>query len=298
MEYENSRDPTEGKFTMEKAQHFQINEFSVPRFFYGTAWKEERTADLTLTALKAGFTAIDTANQRKHYFEEAVGQGVKKFLSAGTVQRKNLFLQTKFTFARGQDERKPYKETDSYTQQVVDSFTSSLVHLGTDYIDSYVLHGPFTSHGIQKEDLETWRAMEDLKNNHKVNFLGISNVSATQLKSLCEQVSILPTFVQNRCYAKLGWDHEVREFCRAHSMVYQGFSLLTANRDQVESKVIGALAKKYSKTSAQIIFRFCHHLDMITLTGTSNPLHMQQDLNINDFKLSADEILQIERMSV
>ena len=40
---------------------------------YGTAWKEDRTEDLVVRALGAGFRAIDTANQRKHYVEADVG---------------------------------------------------------------------------------------------------------------------------------------------------------------------------------------------------------------------------------
>ena len=44
----------------------------------------------------------------------------------------------------------------------------------------------------------------------------------------------LPAFVQNRCYARLGWDRVVRQFCRAHNIVYQGFSLLTANQEVLQ----------------------------------------------------------------
>ena len=74
---------------------------TLPGFIYGTAWKEERTAELAALALKVGFRAIDTANQRKHYVEAAVGEAV----AGSGVARGELFLQTKFTYARGQDHR-------------------------------------------------------------------------------------------------------------------------------------------------------------------------------------------------
>ena len=48
----------------------------MPDFLYGTAWKEDRTQALTELALRMGFRAIDTANQRRHYFESGVGQGL------------------------------------------------------------------------------------------------------------------------------------------------------------------------------------------------------------------------------
>ena len=91
---------------------------NIPSFFYGTAWKEDKTEDLTFQALQAGFTAVDTANQRIHYYEEAVGAGIRKFLDLKTRKREDLFLQTKFTFARGQDHRKPYNDSDPFPVQV------------------------------------------------------------------------------------------------------------------------------------------------------------------------------------
>ncbi len=53
-----------------------VNGVPVPRFLYGTAWKEDDTERLTALALAQGFRGIDTANQRKHYHEAGVGQSV------------------------------------------------------------------------------------------------------------------------------------------------------------------------------------------------------------------------------
>src|SRR5438067_513953 len=80
----------------------------VPCFLYGTAWKEDETRRLTGLALREGFRGIDTSNQRKHYHEAAVGQAVTAAVAAGLVARDDLFLQTKFTFRGGQDDRLPY----------------------------------------------------------------------------------------------------------------------------------------------------------------------------------------------
>jgi len=77
---------------------------AIPDFLYGTAWKEERTRALVELALRAGFRSIDTANQRRHYFEEGVGQGLAAAYRAGIVTRADLFLQTKFTYRPGQDQ--------------------------------------------------------------------------------------------------------------------------------------------------------------------------------------------------
>jgi diketogulonate reductase-like aldo/keto reductase len=103
----------------------------VPRFLYGTAWKEGRTQRLTELALRQGFRGIDTANQRRHYHEAAVGQASAAATAAGQVTREDLFLQTKFTFRAGQDHRLPYDPQAPVRRQVEQSFAGSLEHLGT-----------------------------------------------------------------------------------------------------------------------------------------------------------------------
>src|SRR5947209_472961 len=121
---------------------------SVPRLLYGTAWKEDETERLTALALRQGFRGIDTANQRRHYHEAAVGRAVAAVVAGGLVTRGELFLQTKFTFPGGQDHRLPYDPGAPAATQVAQSFASSLSHLGTGVIDSYVLHGPTLRDGL------------------------------------------------------------------------------------------------------------------------------------------------------
>ncbi len=131
----------------------QVDGVRVPRFLYGTAWKEDETERLTALALRQGFRGIDTANQRRHYHEAAVAAAV----AAGVVSRAGLFLQTKFTFRPGQDHRLPYDPDAPVGVQVEQSFASSLDHLGTDVIDSFVLHGPTRSVGLGPDDWSVGR---------------------------------------------------------------------------------------------------------------------------------------------
>jgi diketogulonate reductase-like aldo/keto reductase len=262
----------------------------IPPIIYGTAWKEERTEDLVVKALKLGFRAIDTANQRKHYYEE----GVEIAISKSGIPRKELFLQTKFTYINGQDSRLPYDPDADFKTQVRQSFQSSLEHLKTDYIDSYVLHGPSSRFGIAKEDCEVWSEMESLHKEKKALVLGISNVTLLQLKELHGKAKIKPAFVQNRCFSQLGWDKDIREFCKKNNIIYQGFSLLTANPLAIQA--VKDIAKKYKKTPAQIIFRFCMHIGILPLTGTTDEKHMKEDLAL-DFSLNKDEIIFIENIA-
>jgi diketogulonate reductase-like aldo/keto reductase len=272
-----------------------IDGVRVPRFLYGTAWKEDQTQGLTQLALQQGFRGIDTANQRRHYHEAAVGQAIAAALDSGLATRDELFLQTKFTFRRGQDHRLSYDPEAPIAVQVEQSCASSLAHLGTDVIDSYLLHGPTQRVGLAPADWEAWRAMEILHDSGRVRLLGVSNFTLEQLQRLCRQARVRPRFVQNRCYAVQGWDRRVRDFCAASGMVYQGFSLLTANRDVLARPELVRIAHRHGRTVSQIVFRFALDTGMIPLTGTTSAAHMQADLEVFNFRLEAEQVKWIER---
>jgi diketogulonate reductase-like aldo/keto reductase len=125
----------------------------------------------------------------------------------------------------------------------------------------------------------------------------VSNVSLRHLEQMAAIHSEAPAFVQNRCYARLGWDRDVRLFCRERKIVYQGFSLLTANVEVLRHPVVITLAARENATSAQVIFAFARALGMLPLTGTSNPEHMKQDLASSALTLSTDTVLAIETLS-
>jgi diketogulonate reductase-like aldo/keto reductase len=272
------------------------NQVPVPNFMYGTAWKKDATTKLVVQAVQAGFTAIDTANQPKHYSEPLVGEALKELQKQG-IKRESLFVQTKFTPADGQDHRKPYDASASLTKQVQQSMDSSLEHLHTDYVDSYVLHGPYSRYGLGAEDWEVWRAIEAHYQAGKTRMIGISNVTAQQLRDLCAAAKTKPMMVQNRCYAAMGWDQEVREICREHNIIYQGFSLLTANSREMSAESIRSIAGKLKATVAQVIFRFSMQIGMLPLTGTTSEQHMKEDLLAEKLLLSPEDIKTIESIS-
>jgi len=269
----------------------------LPDFLYGTAWKEDRTPALTELALGMGFRGIDTANQRRHYFEAGVGQGLAAAYRSGVVTRDNVFLQTKFTYRPGQDHRLPYDPAASLSDQVAQSMASSLEHLGTDYVDSYVLHGPASGYGWTAADSEVWGAMIKERDAGRTRLLGVSKVSLSHLEQMADTYSEAPAFVQNRCYARLGWDREVRRFCRGRKITYQGFSLLTANPEVLRHPLVTGLAVRANATPAQVVFSFAHAVGMLPLTGTSDADHMRQDLAAIGLALPAGAVEAIESLA-
>src|SRR3989441_3528767 len=269
----------------------------LPDFLYGTAWKQDRTQSLTELALRMGFRGIDTANQRRHYVEAGVGQGLAAAYRAGVVTRADLFLQTKFTYQPGQDHRLPYDPAADLATQVAQSLASSLEHLATDHVDSYVLHGPASGHGWTDDDALAWAAMRKERDAGRTRFLGVSNVSLRHLEQLGAAHSEAPAFVQNRCFARLGWDRDMRQFWRERKIIYQGFSLLTANVEVLHHPLMNDLAERAQATPAQIVFAVARAIGILPLTGPSDAEHMKQDLASRQLALTPDEVRTIESLA-
>jgi len=266
-----------------------------PSFIYGTAWKKQATSGLVKAAVAAGFRAIDTANQPKHYDEPEVGTALKALQAEG-ISRDSLFLQTKFTPLNGQDDRVPYNPDQPIPVQVRESFESSLRHLGTDYLDSFVLHGPYSYPGLGDQDWEVWHTLEEIYRSGRARMIGISNVNVLQLAALIQKADIKPMAVQNRCFANRGWDRHAREICREYGIMYQGFSLLTANPYVLHHPGVLSIAQRLGVHPEQVIFRFAMQVGMTPLTGTSNSQHMTADLGAKDLVLTDAEVQFIEKI--
>ena len=260
----------------------------LPKILYGTAWKKDATTDLVAEALATGYRAFDTANQKKHYSEDLAGIAIRE----SGVPRAELFLQSKYTSPEGQDHRMPYDANDDAETRVRSSFAGSLKNFGVEYLDSYLIHGPTGAGVLDDEDLAVWEALEALHRSGQAKAIGISNVGLVQLREL-EGAKVKPAFVQNRCYARRGWDRDVREYCLENGIVYQGFSLLTANPHVVGHPAVAAVARRLKATPAQVVFRFAVALGILPLTGTTDPEHMKDDLAALTLELTAAELASL-----
>jgi len=267
----------------------EIRRSQAPSFIYGTAWKKDTTAHLVRTAVGAGFRAIDTANQPRHYQESLVGEALEALAADGT-SRDSLFVQTKFTPLNGHDHRVPYDSHADLKTQVRQSFESSLRNLRTDRVDSYLLHGPYSAPGLGHADWEVWGAFEEIHGSGRAGMIGVSNFNAVQLATLIENADVKPMVVQNRCFAERGWDRQVREICRANGIMYQGFSLLTANPFLLNHPRVVSIADSLEIRPEQVIFRFSFQAGMVPLTGTTSHSHMTEDLDVFSIELTPDEV--------
>ncbi len=266
----------------------------MPWIIYGTAWKKERTLALVVKAVQTGFRGIDTACQPKHYNESMVGAALQRLKSSG-IKREALFLQTKFTPVDGQDPSNvPYDMYASIESQIARSFEVSTQNLQTPYVDSLVLHSPLSPHSFL---MRAWTAMEAIQKNGGARQLGISNCYSVEvLAQLYADADVKPAVIQNRFYPQTAYDKDLRNWCSNYGVIYQSFWTLTANPHVLGSNTIKDLAQKYKKTEAQTFFRYLNQSGIVPLTGTSSEQHMQEDLTVFDFELSAEELKNIQQM--
>lgn len=264
----------------------------MPALIYGTAWKKDQTRALVKTALLAGFRAVDTAAQPKHYQEYLVGAGIRDALrECATLKRADLYIQTKYTSIHGQDPGDmPYDPSSSITEQVNASVASSLHNIWhTDlpqdaatttssaaYIDCLVLHSPFPS---PRQTEEAWRAME-AHVPHSVRTLGISNIyHLPALHALYDFAKVKPSVVQNRFYAETGYDTGIRAFCAQKGITYQSFWTLTASPRLLASDVVGLLAQAAGVSRPVALYGSVLGLGNVSvLDGTKNARRMKEDL--------------------
>ncbi|MHA2238028.1 MAG: aldo/keto reductase family protein, partial [Candidatus Hodarchaeales archaeon] len=106
------------------------------------------------------------------------------------------------------------------------------------------------------------------------------------------------SFVQNRCFARFGWDKEIREICKNNNIIYQGFSLLTANKEVLIHPRVIQMSKTMNKTIPQIIFSFVRQIGILPLTGTTNRKHMEEDLESVDITLTKEQVNSLTNISM
>jgi len=281
--------------------HIEHRGLKIPSFLYGTAWKEMETEALAKLALESGFLGIDTANQRRHYYEAGVGKALQHVLEEGNIKRGDLFLQTKFTPAGGQDPTSiPYNPRDPLDIQVKTSVEKSLQNLKTDFIDSLLIHSPLgPQEGGMNGTLTVWKTLEEFVKQGKIKQLGISNMyDLKELEKLWNSVEVKPAVVQNRFYADTGYDVGVRTFCTQNQIFYQSFWTLTANPNIVSSSVVVKIARERNKTPEQIFFRALMKMGIVPLSGTTHEVHMLQDVEVGNltFDLSSEEVQAIKSL--
>ncbi|EUC48551.1 hypothetical protein COCMIDRAFT_87050 [Bipolaris oryzae ATCC 44560] len=253
-----------------------------PAFIYGTAWKEDQTKRLVKEALAVGFRRVDTAAQPRHYQEALVGEALREAFTEGLLKREELYLQTKYTHPEGQDpDNMPYDPNaplDSHIRTSVASSLKNLQHAANSpedsYLDCLLLHSPLPT---VEETIQAWKLLETYV-PHRIRSLGISNVALPILQIIHQNATVKPAVVQNRFYPKKRYDMTLRDFCRAHDIVYQSFWTLTGNPILLQSQPVAALAKAAQIEVPVALYALVIDQGVMVLNGSTSREHMEMDL--------------------
>ena len=255
------------------------NGLEIPVVGFGT-WQtpDGEVAELSvLTALKAGYTHIDTAAAYKN--EESVGRAIKK----SGLNREDLYITTKLA--------NPSHTYEDAQQSIKDS----LEKLYLDYIDLYLIHwpNPVTSrHEWKKRNADSWRAMEEAVDAGLIKSIGVSNFHPHHIDALLETARIKPA-VNQILLNPSDMQEELVRYNKKHDILSEAYSPLgTGKIFEVES--LKDLASKYNKTVAQVVIRWSLHHGFLPLPKSVTPERIVSNFDVYDFELSPEDIALID----
>lgn len=257
-----------------------LNGMTIPGMGFGTYNpKGGDSVEMVRTAIRAGYRYFDTASL--YETERALGQAVKE----SGIPREDFFLVSKVWI-----DEMGYEETRVALHR-------TLERLQTDYLDLYLIHWPRRIEGDtdwKQIDLDTWRAMEEMKKEGLIRGLGLSNFLPHHLDNILENGTEKPLVDQLEIHP--GYSQEAAvSYCKSKGIVVQAWSPLGRSRI-LENEFFQALAKKYNKSVAQICLRFLIQKDIIPLVKSANFERMKENQNIFDFEISREDMQMLECM--
>lgn len=252
-------------------EYVTVRGVEVPALGLGTARMDETECrNAVETALELGYQHVDTAQM--YGTEGPVGDAI----AASGVDRADIFVTTKI-----------HRRNLAY-DDVLDSFDDSLSRLGMDYVDLLLIHAPSGTVPLE----ETLSAMDELRDDGTVGYIGVSNFSVEQLKRsmALSDAPILTNQVEYHPYHQQG---ELLEFCIENDVMLTAYSPLDVG-DLVGDETLTEVGERYGKTAAQVALRWLVQQPMVsTIPKASNRNHLEQNIDIFDFELDADEMEQL-----
>ena len=249
------------------------NGIKMPIIGLGTwTFTNEEAEEAVYIAIKNGYRLIDTA---QYYGDEiGVGKGVRKAIDEGIVKREDIFVTSKI-----------YASTDHNK-----AIEKSLNNLDLDYIDLLLIHQP----GFDDKGL--YQTMEKYYKEGKLKAIGISNYYTKEaIDEVLSYAKIVPAIIQNENHIYYQ-NTELQEYVKQYGIIIESwypFGGRGHTDENFNNETIIKIAKKYNKTSAQIILRWQLQAGYIAIPGSKNPNHIKENISIFDFELSDEDMKQI-----
>ena len=223
-------------------------------------------------ALEAGYRLFDTAQSYAN--EEAVGYAFK----ATGVKRDELFITCKLF--------RPYANEALAGK----AYFESLKKLQIDYADLYLIHQPVN------DTYGAWRAMSALYKDKAVRAIGVSNFNPARIMDFVQNNEIKPAVNQIECHPHFQNEKALQNL-KELGIQMEAFSPLKQARDNIlNDKVLSKIAKSHKKSVAQVILRWIYQRGIISVTKTTKPTRMRENLNIFDFELTSADLAKIAKL--
>lgn len=239
----------------------------MPQMGYGVYQIEPEDCErCVMDAISVGYRMIDTA--QAYLNEEAVGKAWRK----SGVRREDLFLVNKVWHSN-------YGEG-----QTMKSIDESLRKLQTDYIDLMLLHQPFC------DRYGAYRDLEKAYKVGKVRAIGVSNFFPDHLVDLAANMEIAPMVNQVETHV-FDQQREARKYMDEIGTHIMSWAPLAEGQNNIFSDpVLTKIGEKYDKTAAQVALRWLLQSDVIIIPKTVHKSRMEENLNLFDFTLDADDM--------
>ncbi|KAB1639539.1 MULTISPECIES: aldo/keto reductase [Pseudoclavibacter] len=231
---------------------------------------DEEATRVVVDAIDLGYRHIDTAAFYDN--EVGVGRGIRE----SGARRTDLFVATKVWH-----DRHGFDET-------LASFDESLERLGLDYVDLYLIHWPAPA---QDRYVETWRALERLRDEGRARSIGVSNFKGHHLDRLAAETGTVPAVNQIELHPRLP-QTETRAYNSTHSILTEAWSPL-ARGTLLQEPALVALAEKHDRTVAQVVLRWQLDLGNVVIPKSVHRDRLASNLEVFDFSLDADDLAVI-----
>lgn len=252
------------------------NNLKMPQLGFGV-WQVEdaKATEAVAKALETGYTSIDTAMIYKNEI------GVGKALKETKIPREELFITTKVW------------NSDQGYENTLRAFDESLERLGLEYVDLYLIHWPTPEFD---EYIDTYKAMEKLYKDGRVKAIGVCNFEIEHLERLLAECDVPPVLNQVECHPYLA-QNELKEFCAKHNIYVEAWSPLEQGGEVLQDETIHKIADAHGKTPAQAVLRWHLQNDTIAIPKSVTPSRIEENFDVFDFELTADEMEQINALN-
>ncbi|XP_074083159.1 prostaglandin-E(2) 9-reductase-like [Macrotis lagotis] len=263
----------------------------------------------TKVAIEVGFRHIDGAFRYEN--EKQVGQAIWAKIADGTVTREDIFYTGKLW------------STHHRPELVRPALEETLKSLQFDYLDLFIIHWPVSfkpgkeklpmdeNHKIISDSvdlLDTWEAMENCKDAGLLKSIGVSNFNHRQLEMILSKTRLKykPVCNQVECHPYLN-QSKLLEFCKSKDILLVAYSALGSHREAswVDEKtpillndpVLGAIAKKYDRTPAQVALRYQIQRGVVVLAKSFNEKRIKENFQVFDFQLTSEDMEFIDSLN-